>query len=168
MRKIAIYYGSTTGTCEALASMIAKALGVEDENVHSVTDMTKESVESQDVLILGSSTWGCGDLQDDWCDGVEILKQADLQGKKVALFACGDGESYGDTFCEAMTHIKEALSASGCSFIGRVPTAGYTFTASSAVDGDEFIGLALDDVNESDKSEARITAWAQQLHEEMA
>ena len=132
MRKIAIYYGSTTGTCEALASMIAKALGVEDENVHSVTDMTKEAVESQDVLILGSSTWGCGDLQDDWYDGVEILKQADLQGKKVALFACGDGESYGDTFCEAMTHIKEALSASGCSFIGRVPTAGYTFTASTA------------------------------------
>ncbi len=82
MRKIAIYYGSTTGTCEALASMIAKALGVEDENVHSVTDMTREAVESQDVLILGSSTWGCGDLQDDWYDGVEILKQADLQGKK--------------------------------------------------------------------------------------
>ncbi len=67
-----------------------------------------------------------------------------------------------------MTHIKEALSASGCSFIGRVPTAGYTFTASTAVDGDEFIGLTLDDVNESDKSEERITAWAQQLQEEMA
>ena len=57
------------------------------------------------MLILGSSTWGCGDLQDDWYDGVEILKKADLTGKKVALFACGDGESYGDTFCEAMTHI---------------------------------------------------------------
>lgn len=168
MEKIAIYYGSTTGTCEALASMIAQALGVGNENVHNVTEMTKEALESQDVLVLGSSTWGCGDLQDDWYDGVEILKQARLEGKKVALFACGDGESYGDTFCEAMTHIHEALADSGCTFIGKVPTAGYTFTSSTAVEGDDFIGLALDDVNESDRSEERIAAWAKQLKAEMA
>ena len=120
------------------------------------------------MLILGSSTWGCGDLQDDWYDGVEILKKADLTGKKVALFACGDGESYGDTFCEAMTHIHDALADSGCTFIGKVPTADYTFTSSTAVDGDDFIGLALDDVNESDKSEARIANWAKQIEAEMA
>jgi len=36
------------------------------------------------------------------------------------------------------------------------------------VDGDDFIGLALDDVNESDKSEARIANWAKQIEVEMA
>ena len=149
MKKMTIYYGSTTGTCETLAASIAQALGMSNDNVHNVTEMTKEDLENNDVLILGSSTWGCGDLQDDWYDGVEILKKADLTGKKVALFACGDGESYGDTFCEAMT-------------------ADYTFTSSTAVDGDDFIGLALDDVNESDKSEARIANWAKQLEAEMA
>ena len=108
MKKMTIYYGSTTGTCETLAASIAQALGMSNDNVHNVTEMTKEDLENNDVLILGSSTWGCGDLQDDWYDGVEILKKADLTGKKVALFACGDGESYGDTFCEAMTHIHDA------------------------------------------------------------
>lgn len=168
MKKMTIYYGSTTGTCETLASSIAQALGISNDNVHNVTEMTKEDLENNDVLILGSSTWGCGDLQDDWYVGVEILKKADLTGKKVALFACGDGESYGDTFCEAMTHIHDALSGSGCTFIGKVPTTDYTFTSSTAVDGDDFIGLALDDVNESDKSEARIANWAKQIEAEMA
>ena len=168
MKKMTIYYGSTTGTCETLASSIAQALGMSNDNVHNVTEMTKEDLENNDVLILGSSTWGCGDLQDDWYDGVEILKKADLTGKKVALFACGDGESYGDTFCEAMTHIHDALADSGCTFIGKVLTADYTFTSSTAVDGDDFIGLALDDVNESEKSEARIANWAKQIEAEMA
>lgn len=41
---------------------------------------------------------GCGELQDDWYDGLKILKTADLVGKTIALFSCGDCESYGDTF----------------------------------------------------------------------
>lgn len=168
MKQMTIYYGSTTGTCETLASMIANALGIGSENVHNVTDITKETLEGSDMLILGSSTWGCGDLQDDWYDGVEILKKADLAGKPVALFACGDGESYGDTFCEAMTHLKDALADSGCTFIGSVPAEGYNFTGSTAVEGGHFIGLALDDVNESDKSEERIANWAKQILSETA
>lgn len=168
MKKMTIYYGSTTGTCEALASMIARALGIGKEHVHNVVEMTKEDLESCDVLILGSSTWGCGDLQDDWYDGVEMLKQADLKGKQAALFACGDAESYGDTFCEAMTHLRDALSGSGCTFVGSVPAEGYDFTGSTAVEDGRFIGLALDDVNESDKSEKRIANWAKQILEETA
>lgn len=167
MKKMTIFYGSTTGTCETLAYSIAQALGMDNNSVHNVTEMTKEALEESDALILGSATWGCGDLQDDWYDGVDILKQADLTGKTVALFACGDGESYGDTFCEAMTHLHDALSGSGCVFIGQVPTEGYTFISSTAVDGDHFIGLALDDVNESEKSEERIANWAKQIMGEM-
>ena len=52
--------------------------------------------------------------------------------------------------------------------LAKVPSADYTFTSSTAVDGDDFIGLALDDVNESDKSEARIANWAKQIEVEMA
>lgn len=163
MGKTVIYYGSTTGTCEALAGSIANALGVDGADVHNVTEMTRESLEGADLIVLGSSTWGCGDLQDDWYDGVEVLKGLDLTGKRVALFACGDGESYGDTFCEAMTHIKEALEGSGCVFVGRVSASDYNFSSSSAVEDGEFIGLALDDVNEADKTEGRIAAWARVL-----
>ena len=58
MKKMTIYYGSTTGTCETLAASIAQALGMSNDNVHNVTEMTKEDLENNDVLILGSSTWG--------------------------------------------------------------------------------------------------------------
>ena len=67
-----------------------------------------------------------------------------------------------------MTHLKEALADSGCTFIGSVPAEGYNFTGSTAVEGGRFIGLALDDVNESDKSEERIANWAKQILSETA
>ena len=52
-------------------------------------------------------------------------------------------------------------------FIGKVPAADYTFISSTAVEEDHFIGLAIDDVNESDKTEARIASWTKQIATEM-
>jgi flavodoxin I len=43
--------------------------------------------------------------------------------------------------------------------IGFVSAADYTFDDSEAVVDGQFVGLALDDVNEDDKTEARIDAW---------
>ena len=40
-----------------------------------------------------------------------------------------------------------------------VSTDGYTYDGSEAIDGDKFLGLALDEVNEDDKTEERIDAW---------
>ena len=117
-------------------------------------------MKDYDVLILGSSTWGDGDLQDDWYDGVKTLKSADLSGKLVALFGCGDSESYGDTFCDAIGVLYEHLKNTGCTFIGNdVSTEGYSFSSSIAATDGHFVGLALDDVNESDKTDQRIDAW---------
>ena len=42
MKKIGIFYGSTTGTTESVARIIAKKLGVSDENVHDASKLTKE------------------------------------------------------------------------------------------------------------------------------
>lgn len=163
MKTIAIYYGSTTGTCEHIAMQIATALGLDDSSVHNVATLDASEIEKYDVLILGSSTWGCGDLQDDWYDGIKQLKKANLKGKLIALFSCGDADSYGDTFCEAMARIHEEIADSGCTFIGEVPIDGYSFTGSEAVTDDRFIGLAIDDVNESHFTTDRIARWAKQL-----
>ena len=50
-------------------------------------------------------------------------------------------------------------AAEGANIIGSEPTEGYTFDDSDAVVDGEFIGLALDDVNEDDLTEGRIDAW---------
>ncbi len=163
MKKIGIFYGSTTGTTESVARIIAKKLGISDENVHDASKLTKELVEEYEVLILGTSTWGDGEVQDDWYDALKILVGMNLTGKCVALFGCGDSESYSDTFCDGMGIIHDDLKATGCKFCGSIPVDSYTFDNSKAVIDGKFIGVAIDDVNEDGKTEERIDEWIKTL-----
>ncbi len=160
MSKVIVVYGSTMGTTKDIANRIAKAVGAE---TIGVSDMTDDTLASSDVLILGSSTWGNGELQDDWYDGVEKLKGSDLKGKRVAVFGCGDSSSYPDTFCDAMSIIASAAADGGATLIGRVSTDGYTFDSSASAQDGQFVGLAIDEVNESDKTDERISAWVSSL-----
>ena len=164
MKKTGIFYGSSTGTCEDLANQIADKMGVAASDVHSADKLSADLVKEYDLLILGTSTWGDGELQDDWYDGIKVLKSADLSFKSIALFGCGDSESYCDTFCDGMGILYENLKDSGCSFIGnKVGTDGYSFSSSIAVVNGAFVGLALDEVNESDKTAERIDNWTAEL-----
>ena len=90
-----------------MAEAIASRLDVKD--VFDVATITKGQVEPYDVLILGTSTWGDGELQDDWNDGINVIKSVNLAGKDVALFGCGDSMAYSDTFCNGMHLLKEEL-----------------------------------------------------------
>ena len=100
MKSIAIFYGSTTGVTEDIANRIASAIGLSSDKIYGAAELSSELISQNDVLIMGSSTWGCGDLQDDWYDALEVLKKSDLKGKKIALFGVGDSSSYSDTFCD--------------------------------------------------------------------
>jgi len=164
MKKTGIFYGSSTGTCEDLANQIADKMGVAASDVYSADKLSADLVKEYDLLILGTSTWGDGELQDDWYDGIKVLKSADLSFKSIALFGCGDSESYCDTFCDGMGILYEDLKDSGCSFIGnKVGTDGYSFSSSIAVVNGAFVGLALDEVNESNKTAERIDNWTAEL-----
>jgi flavodoxin I len=122
-----------------------------------------EDILAADNLIIGTSTWGAGELQDDWYEGVELLKSNDLSGKVVAIFGCGDCESYSDTFCGAMAELYNAAKSAGATLVGAVSTDGYSFDDSEAVVDGQFVGLALDDINEDDKTDGRIDAWITQI-----
>jgi len=161
MKKTVIVYGSTTGTCENLAGQIAERLGVVD--IISAASFDQSVIDAADNLILGTSTWGSGELQDDWYDAVNTLKSADLSGKTVALFGCGDSQSYPDTFCGGMADLYHAAREAGAKIIGTVAADGYSFEESSAVVDGRFVGLALDEDNESGKSAERIAAWADSI-----
>lgn len=163
MNKTCIIYGSSTGTCQAIAEKIAEKLGINSSDVFDVANIDADTAGAYTNLLLGTSTWGAGELQDDWYDGLEALKKADLAGKTVALFGCGDCESYGDTFCGAMAEIYDGLKDSGATFVGQVDTDGYTYDDSAAVIDGKFIGLPLDDVNEDDKTDDRIEAWIESI-----
>ncbi len=80
MNTTIVIYGSSTGTCEVLAEKIASKLGCEALNVQN---LSADMVAANKNLILGTSTWGAGELQDDWYDGLKVLQGADLCGKTI-------------------------------------------------------------------------------------
>ena len=167
MKETIIIYGSTTGSCESVANRIAEALGVASTSVVSASNLTPELINSSTNLILGSSTWGSGDLQDEWYDAIEIIKSSDLSEKTVAVFGCGDSCGFSATFCNAMYTLYEVAKAGGGHVIGSVSTDGYTFDDSTSVVNGRFVGLALDEDNESDKTDVRIAMWVESIKPEL-
>lgn len=166
MKQIAIFYGSSSGTTEDIAGRIAGKLGVDSSNVFDVANASTADTSSFDVLVLGSSTWGFGELQDDWDSFLPQLKKADLSGKTVAIFGTGDSSSYSDTFCDAIGIIYKELQGTRCTFCGAIPTSGYTYDESAAEIDGKFVGLPLDEVNEDDETDSRIDGWIEQLKSE--
>lgn len=159
MAKVAIIYGSTTGNTQSVAESIADKLAD-----HDVTTFDASSIDDVDwsefsTFILGTSTWGLGDIQDDWEMALDTLKQADLSGKSVAIFGLGDSSSYSDTFVDAMADIYEAATAAGATVIGSVATDDYSFDASRSVVDGVFVGLPVDEDSQSGKTEARVSSW---------
>ena len=154
-----IFYGSTTGTTEAVAQDIAKQLGVASADVHNVADASADEANKYDLLVLGSSTWGSGELQDDWYPFLDALKAKDLAGKKVALFGCGDSASYPDSFCDALAEIRDGLEATGCTFVGALDAAEYDGCTSRICRDGKVIGLAVDDGASEAVSDARMEKW---------
>jgi flavodoxin I len=157
----AVIYGSTTGNTEAAAEKIAAALGGAD--VLSVSDTASADLDKYDVLIFGTSTWGIGDLQDDWEGNLDILEKIDYKGKKVGVFGLGDQEGYPDSFVDGMASLKAKISGVGGVLSGNWPVEGYNFDRSAAVEDGHFIGLALDEDNQPDQSDERIRTWVSQL-----
>ena len=160
-----IFYGSTTGTTGSLAGRIAEELGIAAADVHDVAGMAADAVQRYDCLLLGSSTWGCGELQDDWFGFLEGLKGQDLSGKSVALFGCGDSSMYPDTFCDAVGLIYDGLQDTGCTFVGSYAPAGYGSIASLIVRDGKFVGLAIDE-SDPGKTDERVAAWCGQIKNE--
>ncbi|MFP4331007.1 MAG: flavodoxin [Spirochaetaceae bacterium] len=164
MSKAIIIYGSSTGATEDIAKRIASKMGgAEVMNVTQFNESSAASLGDYDLIILGSSTWGIGDLQDDWHEKLDTLKGADLSGKKVAIFGTGDQFGYGDSFVDAIGILAEAAEAAGATIVGHTSTEGYEFEESQAVRDGSFLGLAVDDTNQEEQTDPRIAAWVASL-----
>lgn len=166
MKKTGIFYGSTTGATLEVAEMIAKCLGIKESDIHNVATTAPSAVAPYEVLILGTSTWGDGEMQDNMDDFSRGLEVLDLNGKDIALFGCGD-ETMNDTFCNAVGELYSRLKDTGARFIGQeFTTEGYAFDHSKAVVDGQSVGLLLDNVNHPDTVQSRIEAWCKTVEAE--
>jgi flavodoxin I len=175
MAKIGIFFGTDTGRTRLIAKQIAKKLGEAADAPVNIGRTMLADFLAYDRLILGSPTLGDGELpgmstglsQPSWEEFLPQLEGADLSGKVAAIYGLGDQKKYPDEFVDAIGLIHDVLVAGGARVVGRWPTAGYEFAASLAVDGEDFLGLAIDQINQPIFTEERLDTWLAQIQPEL-
>jgi len=166
MKKIGIFYGSTTGTTAKIAAGIAERLGVGPEDIHDVAETAPSKVGDYDVVILGASTWGAGDLQEDMATFIDGLKAMDLSKTEVALFGCGD-ENMADTFCNSVGEMYHRLHDTHAEFFAPFENDPYSYTHSDSDFKGMTVGLCIDQANHPELTEQRLDAWCEAIKQEI-
>jgi flavodoxin I len=167
MAKVAIFFGTQTGNTEMVATRIQEKLGgASVADIYDVADASLSDLADYDCLVIGCPTWNIGELQSDWEGLYDGLGDVDFSGKKVAYFGAGDQVGYADNFQDAMGILEEKISALGGRTVGHWPTDGYDFNESKAVHNGKFVGLAIDEDNQSELTDSRIETWATQIKSE--
>ncbi len=162
--KTVVVYGSMMGATEGVALDVGS--GFPGSKVLAVGDVSVEELQGVDLLILGASTWGMGDLQDDMADFLPKLAEMDVTVPFGAVFGTGDQCTYADTFVDGIADMVDVLKMKAGKMVGSWSADGYEHDDSRALDGGKFMGLALDQDNEPEKTADRLTAWVKQVTEE--
>ncbi len=157
----AIFFATSTGNAEDVAAKISEKLG--GLEVFDLASTDVEKINDYDKVILGGSTWGDGELNDDWDDAWSDFEGLDLSNKTIALFGLGDQEGYEDEFCNALGIIYEQAKKNGANIIGFTSTDGYEFEESKAVVDGKFVGLVIDVDNQDDLTDERIQNWVEDI-----
>jgi flavodoxin I len=168
MAKIGLFYGTQTSNTQTAAELIQKEFG--GDSVVTLQDISQtepSDFADYQYIIIACPTWNVGELQSDWESFYDDqLDNIDFSGKKVAYFGEGDQNDYPDTFQDAMGILEKKISELGGETVGYWSTEGYEFSDSKALRDGKFVGLALDEDNQSELTEERIKTWVAQLKTE--
>ncbi|MEM7336229.1 MAG: flavodoxin [Chloroflexota bacterium] len=167
--KIGLFYGSNTGNTELDAELIKKMFEQEipdSVDIFNIGLIEVSKMQEYQLLIVGSPTWNIGELQDDWALKFDELDGLNMEGKMVAMFGVGDQFGYPDNYVDAIGIIGKKLEERGAELVGYTDASDYEFDNSLGVVDGVFMGLALDDDNQSEMTEERVTMWVDQLIED--
>jgi flavodoxin I len=170
--KLGLVFGSTTGNTEDAADAIQLQLAAYIDEALNIDSIDLERLVDFDVLIVGVPTWDVGELQDSWHHHSRRIQKLSFEGVRVAFFGQGDQCGYPYNFQDAMGILRDMMVARGAQAdIGHFPAEGYEFEDSRGlVPGSspkKFVGLALDEHNQSELTKERIRLWCQQLEAEL-
>lgn len=167
MKTVGLFYGSSTCYTEMTAEKILAQASF-DVEIHNLADVAIEQCLAYDFIIFGIPTWDYGELQEDWENQWEALSGLDFSGKTVAIYGQGDQFGYPEWFLDAVGYLHDVVKLNGGRMIGYTDNMGYEFETSQALSDDEtqFLGLALDDENQFEQSEERLSAWLAQIERE--
>jgi flavodoxin I len=157
---ITIIYGSDAGVTRKIAKKIGAKTGA---NVLDIKKASTADFESATLLLLGCPTYADGELQSDWVENLGKLEAATLTGKKVAIFGMGDQVNYPLSFVDAIGIIYDIVLERGGEVVGFTDPEGFDFGESKALRDGKFVGLALDEDNQANKTDTRIGKWLAQI-----
>ncbi len=168
MKKIGIFWGSSSGNTEIAIEFMIDYLEAEGFEVDSfdVGEVDAEKILEYDNLIISCPTWNIGELQDDWDSIFLKYKELDFSGKTAAFFGCGDQVGYPDNFLDAVGILAKPFMEKGGKLIGKCSRDEYEFRDSVALDGDQLLGLGLDYDTEEDKCEGQMIMWLEDIMED--
>lgn len=167
MDRIGIFFGTDTGRTRRVAKSIARKLGDRAGVPVNVGRCTPADLLKHRALILGSPTYGEGELPgratgmqtDSWAEFLPGLRGLDLTGIVVAIYGLGEQEKYPGHFVDGIAAIHDVVTAAGAKVVGATSPEGYAFSRSAALREGRLLGLALDPVAQDGLTEARIDAW---------
>ena len=168
MKKIGLFYGSSSDNTKTATEFMVEYLEMNDVEVESfdIADCELEKIMEFDNIIIGCPTWNIGELQEDW-DAVFLnYQELDFKGKTAAFFGCGDQVGYPDNFLDAIGILGRTFMDKGGKLIGKCSKDEYDFRDSVALENDELLGLGLDYDSEEDKCEDQMTAWLKNITSE--
>ena len=171
MKKIGIFYGSTTGNTEMVSQEIQKILGEDIVDLHDVESSDKLSLNDYECLLFGIPTWDIGQLQEDWADWLDNLndEKIQLKGKKCAVFGVGDQEGYPDTFGDALKAIYDILEKRGAVIIcDEWSKESYEFEDSLAIKDNKLIGMMIDEDSQPELTNDRIQQYTELLKKKLS
>ncbi|MBD2253868.1 flavodoxin FldA [Nostoc parmelioides] len=165
-KKIGLFYGTQTGKTESVAEIIRDEFGDSVLELNDVSQAELNDFDDYQYLIVGCPNWNIGELQSDWEGIYQKLNDTDFNGNIVAYFGTGDQIGYGDNFQDAIGILEEKISQRGGKTVGYWSSEGYDFNDSKALRNGKFVGLAIDEDNQSDLTDERIKSWVSQLKRE--
>ncbi len=177
MSKIGIFFGTDTGSTRLVAKKIYKLLGSElADKPKNVNRTSREEFLQYDTLILGTPSYGNGDLpgmsvgclEANWEEFLPRLDDVDFSGKRIALFGLGAQERYADRFASSLIHLYRYFYGYGADIIGKWSTEGYQFEHSASIIDDQFVGLVLDQRTQSHLTDERIKTWLDEVLPQIA
>ncbi|MBN2237743.1 MAG: flavodoxin, partial [Bacteroidales bacterium] len=78
-------------------------------------------------------------------------------------FGLGDQVLWPANFVDGLGAIYKAFIEANAQMVGKWATDGYDFTDSKAVVENEFVGLALDEDQQPELTEERVSNWVEQI-----
>ncbi|WP_078542985.1 flavodoxin [Litchfieldia alkalitelluris] len=109
MAKIVIAFASMSGNTEEIADLLKVSIEPFEHEIDlaEIEHMDVNDLLQYDGILIGSYTWGDGDLPYETEDFYEDLLSIDLTGKKAAVFGSGD-HAY-PKFCAVVDLFEERL-----------------------------------------------------------